>query len=198
VLDYCRGEKAKLIYLSTYVYGRPRYLPIDEEHPAQPLNPYTHSKWLGEEICRFYVSHMNVPVTIVRPFNLYGPEQSDRFLVAHMVKQWRAGGEISINDVRPRRDYLYIDDFIEACTVLHGLAERAPIYNVGSGTSVSVGDVLTTMQEVVGAPVPWRSRELVRQDEIGDIIASCRLTRQDLWKPRIDMREGIRRMIAAR
>ncbi len=195
VLEYCHTEKARLIYVSTYVYGQPRYLPIDEAHPAQPLNPYTHSKWLGEEICRFYQDHMGVEVTILRPFNIYGPGQSEQFLVAQLVRQWQSGADIVVTDPAPRRDYIYIDDFVDACAVVARLEHPAPIYNVGSGRSLSVAEVLALLGEAVGAPIAWRSRGEPRQGEIANVVASCALVRENLWKPRVDFQEGLRKMV---
>lgn len=195
VLDYCRAEGASLVYVSTYVYGRPRYVPVDEEHPPQPLNPYTHSKFLAEELCRFYREHFGVQVTILRPFNLYGPGQSEHFLIAQLIHQWRSGSEIVVDDARPRRDHLYIDDFVEACAVIYRKTDRAAVYNLGSGVSVSIADVVAALSEVVSSKLSWRSRDKVRQGEILDVVASCRLVREGAWKPRTTLTEGLRQMI---
>jgi nucleoside-diphosphate-sugar epimerase len=114
-LEFCRAVGARLFYLSAYVYGTPEYLPIDENHPVQPSNPYAHSKWLGEELCRYYFRTWNLPVTIVRAFNAYGPGQSSRFLVPSIVRQWVQGEVVRVANLAPKRDFVYLDDLVERC-----------------------------------------------------------------------------------
>ena len=195
VLEFCRQTGARLLYASTYVYGRPRYLPVDEGHPAAPGNPYTHSKWLAEELCRFYAAQHGVRVCVLRPFNLYGPGQARQFLVAQVVGQFLAGEEIVVNDLRPRRDYLYIDDFVEACSAVLDRDSWSDVYNVGYGASLSVEEVLRTLEAVAKGPVRWRSTGLDRRDEIPDVVARCRLVEEGLWKPRVSFAEGLARTL---
>jgi nucleoside-diphosphate-sugar epimerase len=132
-LDFCRAVGAHMIYISAYVYGVPQYLPIDEHHPVAPNNPYAHSKWLGEELCRFYAGNMGVKVTVLRGFNLYGPGQDTRFLLPWIIMQAKEGKEIVVKDDAPRRDYLHVDDFIEACILAMQAPDQFRIFNVGSG-----------------------------------------------------------------
>src|SRR5256885_5036735 len=73
VLELCRRRAIPLTFVSSYVYGVPRALPIREDHPVAPLNPYSHSKILAEEAVAYFVAHLGVQASVVRPFNLYGP-----------------------------------------------------------------------------------------------------------------------------
>ena len=105
VAEFCRRHGASLTMMSSYVYGRPQFLPISEEHPVEAFNPYSHSKLLAEEVCRYYARQFGLRVTIIRPFNIYGPGQNGNFLVPTLLRQVLDSGaqEISIADDRPRR-----------------------------------------------------------------------------------------------
>jgi nucleoside-diphosphate-sugar epimerase len=85
--EFCRRHGASLTIMSSYVYGRPRYLPISEEHPVEAFNPYSHSKLLAEEACRYCARQFSLRVTIIRPFNIYGPGQNGNFLVPTLLRQ---------------------------------------------------------------------------------------------------------------
>ncbi|HSN49645.1 MAG TPA: SDR family oxidoreductase, partial [Bacteroidales bacterium] len=87
VLEFCRATGAGLSYISSYLYGTPGYLPVDEKHPLKAHNPYSHSKIVAEETCRYYRDQFKIPVTIFRPFNIYGPGQDQRFLIPKIIAQ---------------------------------------------------------------------------------------------------------------
>ena len=81
ILEKTKNDKSSLIFFSSYIYGRPKYLPIDEEHPREALNPYTQSKIICEDLCISYNRDYKIPITIFRPFNIYGPFQKPIFLI---------------------------------------------------------------------------------------------------------------------
>lgn len=194
-LEFCRAVGARFFYCSAYVYGAPRYLPIDEEHPVQPSSPYAHSKWLGEEICRFYLEHWQVPVTISRAFNIFGAGQSPRFLIPSLVQQLIGGDVLRVRSASPRRDFVYIDDLVEACIVLSGGPFDGAIYNIGSGTSTSVREVIAALEQIVGHPIPYEETGSLRQDEIMEVVAGCRLIREGRWRPLVSFDEGLDRVV---
>lgn len=180
VLEFCRSAKAHMIYTSAYVYGAPQYLPIDESHPVAPNNPYAHSKWLGEELCRFYAGSMGVKATVLRGFNLYGPGQDGRFIMPWIIMQAKEGKEIVVKDDTPRRDYIHVDDFVGAC--IHAMQSTAQfrIFNVGSGYSLSVREVIEAVVCAAENNVSWRCTGEVRQNEIPDTVADCHAIKRDL------------------
>ena len=91
-----------MIYLSSYVYGSPDYLPIDEAHPVKAFNPYAQSKVICEQICKGYSRDFKVPVIVFRPFNIYGPGQNEDFLIPKMIRHAKHG-RIEIRDARQER-----------------------------------------------------------------------------------------------
>ena len=197
VLDFCSTTKARHIFVSAYIYGIPQYLPIDELHPVSPNTPYNHSKWLAEELCRFYAKEMGVRTVVLRPFNLYGPGQSDHFLIPTIVRQARRGDEIIVKDDAPRRDYLHVDDFVDACILsLEYSALPFWVFNVGSEYSVSVREVIETAIRALGTHVNWRSAGKNRKNEIPDTIADCSAIKRALnWRPRMSFEEGIQLLL---
>lgn len=193
VLDFCRTVHARHIYISAYVYGIPRYLPIDEQHPVSPNNPYAHSKWLAEELSRFYATEMGVGTIIMRPFNLYGPGQNGNFLIPSIVKQACCGGEIVVKDTAPRRDYLHISDFVDACLLALNCRDMPfRIFNVGAGYSLSVLEIVETIARTAGNGIRWHSTGDVRNNEIPDTVADCTMIRNVLgWSPRLSFQDGV-------
>jgi GDP-4-dehydro-6-deoxy-D-mannose reductase len=199
VLDYCRRSTARLTFVSTCVYGVPTTLPISEDCPPRPNNPYALSKYLGEQLCEFHAAHHGLQITTLRAFNVFGPGQNRNFLVAHVLEQVLGGRKIKVNNLSPRRDYLYIDDFIPALLrTLHGPHGGYDVFNVGSGSSVSVKEVVDVMQSVAGTELPVDCAGAVRPNEIDDVYADVGKARRLLgWEPRLSFREGVGRLVGA-
>ncbi len=194
VLEYCRKKQVGLTYVDTYVYGNPDRLPIDEQSPVRPNTPYNHSKYLGEEVCKFYAEAFDVKVTILRLFNVYGYGQSEIFLIPSVVKQVLDAKmeNVIVGDLKPKRDYVYIDDVIDALVLTGKNARPCSVYNVGSGYSTSVADVVAC---VMSAANIWK-RVVVeahgRKNEVMDIVADTRKIRTELgWAPKFSFQEGI-------
>ncbi|MBV9508062.1 MAG: GDP-mannose 4,6-dehydratase [Acidobacteriia bacterium] len=200
VAEFCRSQSASLTMISSYVYGAPRFLPISEEHPVAAFNPYGHSKLLAEEVCRYYARQFHINTTVIRPFNVYGPGQNESFLIPTLLKQVLDPGiqEISIADDRPRRDYLFIDDFLDLLLCTMQPAGFA-IFNAGSGSSFSARELAEIMLHISGRAMPVVSRGEFRPREVLDVVADCRKAKDVLgWEPQVPLSDGIRRTIEAR
>ena len=194
VLELCREQGSSLTLLSSYVYGQPERLPIEENHPLHPFNPYGHSKVLAEQVARFYGQAFQVPVTIVRAFNLYGPGQGDHFLIPSIIRQALAPDQrtVIVEDASPKRDYIFIADLVD---LLLALDRRTiyGIYNAGSGVSASVQEVAELVIRLAGTNQRVVSRGRRRQDEVMDMTADISRARAELnWSPKITLEEGLR------
>ena len=197
-LDFCRTVDARFLYCSAYVYGPPVRLPVDESHPVRPAHPYAHSKWLGEDLGRFYGQEWGLPVSIVRPFNVYGAGQDERFVIASIVGQWLRGERVRIATTTPKRDFLFIDDLVDALlAVVTGEPFAGETSNIGFGQSNSVGDVIATLGRVVGGEVAYEETGETRIDDIPDVVADCRLVRDGRWHPSTDLERGLEAMVRA-
>jgi nucleoside-diphosphate-sugar epimerase len=193
VLEYCRACGASLTLMSSYVYGPPARLPISEDEPLRAYNPYSHTKILAEETGLYYQREFGIPVTIVRPFNVYGPGQGPRFLIPTILAQAIDPGQtaIVVGDLRPRRDYLFISDLIELLTRTAFRSEGG-VFNAGSGASVGVGDVIALVNELLPTPKLVRSNGLTRPGEVIDVFADIARAREQFgWVPRVTLREGL-------
>ena len=198
-LDYCRRHGSALVLVSSYLYGQPRSLPIMETDPIEAVNPYAYSKKAAEDGARFFGDAYGIPVTVLRPFNIYGPGQPSHFLIPEIVEQLLSGPEITVKDLEPRRDYVYVGDVVEAIVKAAQGASQGGlrIYNVGSGRSHSVGEIVALAQDIAGTEWPVRTTGQRRPNEIMDTVASIAAARDDLgWEPATDLADGLRRVIA--
>jgi nucleoside-diphosphate-sugar epimerase len=189
VLEFCRRQQASLTLVSSYVYGKPQRLPIGEDHPLEPFNPYSHSKILAEEVGRYYRTQFGVRLGIIRPFNLYGPGQDDRFLIPTLIRQALdpACDRIVVSDIRPRRDFIHVQDLIDLLLKVKDRGGNA-VYNAGSGRSVSIGDLAGMI-----SAKPVVSEDKWRPDEALDVVADISKAASELdWSPRIPLGDGLR------
>jgi nucleoside-diphosphate-sugar epimerase len=193
VLEFCRAQAASVTLMSSYVYGPPARLPISEDDPLRAFNPYSHTKILAEQTGLYYQRQFGVPVTIVRPFNIYGPGQDRRFLIPSILTQAVDPGQaaIVVADLRPRRDYLFISDLTDLLTCT-AFRREGGIFNAGSGSSWGVGDVVALVNGLLPKPKPVHIEGLVRPNEVNDVIADISRARHEFgWMPRVTLRDGL-------
>jgi nucleoside-diphosphate-sugar epimerase len=196
ILDYCVHHGARLVFISSYLYGDPETLPIPETAPLVANNPYALSKKLAEEAVTFYAANMGVKTTVLRPFNVYGPGQSERFLIPATIRQVRGGDRVLVNDLHPRRDYIYVADIVRAIGAAADHARDFSVFNIGSGVSHSVEQVVRIVQQVMQTDLPVVSTGDRRRDEITDTVADITRARQELgWSPEWSLIDGVRVMV---
>ncbi|MCJ7483454.1 MAG: GDP-mannose 4,6-dehydratase [Thermodesulfovibrionales bacterium] len=196
-LELARLWKAKFIFASSYVYGQPQYLPIDEKHPLLGLNPYAQSKLLCEQLCESYSRHFKVKTIALRFFNIYGPGQSDKFLISSIALQSRRG-RIVLSDPEPRRDYVHVDDVVLAyLRALEYEPEGFEVFNIGSGVSHSVREVVDLFVKFSEKKIPVQFLGKQREAEIAETRSNCQKAQQYLnWSARIDFETGLRQLAA--
>jgi len=198
VLEFCRKLGIPLTYVSSYLYGEPDYLPVDENHPVKSYNPYSQSKVMADATCQFYARHYNIPVTIFRPFNAYGPGQSRLFLINEIISKVMdpAIPVVEVMDLRPKRDYIYIDDLVSALVL--SMDKPHGIYNLGSGYSKSVEEIIRLVLKFTGRSKEYRSKAEIRPNEIFDLYADIRKAGRELdWFPKVSFEEGVEQCIRA-
>ena len=194
--DFCRTRGARCTYVSSYLYGVPERLPVSETCTPRPNTPYALSKFLAEQICAFYVEHHGVDVTAIRPFNVFGPGQKPHFLIPQIILDVIAQRPIRVKDLAPRRDYVYLDDLIDALVKTLDAPAGYNLCNIGSGVSLSVSESIDIIQSVAGSNLQVVCDGVVRPNEINDVYADISRARSLLdWSPRLSFREGIERMM---
>ena len=198
ILEKAKNDGSKVIFFSTYVYGQPEQLPIKENHPIKPLNPYTESKLLGEQLCKAYNRDFGVPITIFRPFNVYGPGQKTSFFIPSILDQIH-NKFIKLRDSRPKRDFIYIDDVISAihkCIVNTNPSNYFRVYNLGTGISTSVEEVVSLILEISNSKSQVIFSNEIRKGEVLETKADIKKIKKELkWDHKISLREGIEKII---
>lgn len=200
VLEFCRQRSVAITFVSSYLYGNPEYLPINEQHPVKTPNPYALSKYLGEQLCKFYSEHYKLKVSIIRPFNIYGQGQDKRFLIPELIEKCLGTEkEISVKDLDPKRDYVYISDLVEALVLTLSIKKDLSIINIGSGYSLSVGEIVEKIKSQSGTSKNVVTVGEKRTNEIPDTVADITLASELLgWKPKVSFEDGIREMLSKR
>ncbi|MGZ3776600.1 MAG: GDP-mannose 4,6-dehydratase, partial [Mucilaginibacter sp.] len=137
------GVERVLVTSTSEVYGTAQYIPIDEKHPKQPQSPYSASKIGADCIAESFYRSFNVPVTVVRPFNTFGPRQSARAIIPTIITQLLDGKEeIKLGDLTPTRDLLYVKDtvngFVEIAKSDVLIGQEC---NIATQSEISIGDL---------------------------------------------------------
>lgn len=195
-LEACRKNNARLVYISSYVYGSPQYLPVDEKHQLRPFNPYAQSKVICEMLCEGYHRDFGVKVSIIRPFNIYGVGQKGKLLIPEIVGQLRDGRkEIQLKSASPRRDYINVIDVANAICLCAKGAEEYGVYNVCSGESVSVREITEIINQQLKHKVNFVFSDSDRPNEVDDSCGSCEKMKAIGWRPTIALPEGLRAIL---
>ena len=161
-LNICQAAKEngniRVIHTSTSeVYGTAQYVPIDEKHPKQPQSPYSASKIGADAMALSFFNAFELPVSIARPFNTYGPRQSARAIIPTIISQIANGiKEIKMGDLTPTRDFNYVED---TCNGFIAIAENDSTIgkeiNIASNSEISMGDTLNLIKEIMQSDVKF-------------------------------------------
>lgn len=183
-------ECEAVIHTSTSeVYGTAQYVPINEQHPLQPQSPYSASKIAADQIALSYYYAFNTPVTVLRPFNTYGPRQSARAVIPTIITQISHGArEIKLGSLEPTRDFSYVQDTVNAyLQALECPAAIGKILNLGSQYEISIANLISMIgnlmqKEVQAVRDPVRIRPA--KSEVERLWADHTLAKHTLnWQP---------------
>jgi NAD dependent epimerase/dehydratase len=190
----------KIVHTSTSeVYGTARFVPITEEHPLQGQSPYSASKIGADQIAMSFYSSFNTPVTIIRPFNTYGPRQSARAVIPTIITQIANGVRpIKLGSLHPRRDFNYIKD------VAHGFIAMAEcdrsvgeVINIGNNFEVSIGETLHIIAAIMGVDVEVETDDIRIRPESSEVerlwADNSKAKRLLGWEPAYVGLDGLKR-----
>jgi len=197
VMD-CNPSASIVFASSAAVYGEPKYTPVDEKHPTEPVSPYGISKLAGEKYMLAYFREFGVKSVVARIFNTYGPRQS-RYVIHDLIRKLGINqNELEILGTGATiRDYAYVSDTVEALLLIAEKGKYGDIYNVAGGNPTSIEDLATSI---------LRQLDLVGKTEVrytgeswkGDItrmIADISKIRKLGFQPKVSMRTGIKNTI---
>lgn len=192
----------RVIHTSTSeVYGTAQYVPIDEKHPIQPQSPYSASKIGADNMAMSFYNAFNLPVTIVRPFNTYGPRQSARAVIPTIITQIANGEKsIKLGDVSPTRDFNYVEDtcrgFIELASCQEAIGETV---NIGSNYEISVGDTLDLIKEIMNSDVEFITDEQRIRPEKSEVFRlwcdNTKIKSLTGFEPKYSIKDGLEQTI---
>lgn len=198
MLELCRLRNARMIFFSSYIYGHPEYQPIDEQHPVQAFNPYAQTKVICESLCQGYSRDFKVPITIFRPFNIYGVGQNPDFLIPSIIQQARTG-KITVKDDRPKRDYIHVSDIVEAIVAAIETKQTTDdlrTYNLGTGISFSVKEIVDLVRDLFNTEIDYLCTNEFRPNDVMDTVADISKIKNELhWSPAVSIREGLQKML---
>ncbi len=193
----------KVVHTSTSeVYGTARFVPITEEHPLQGQSPYSATKIGADQLALSFHASFGLPVTVIRPFNTYGPRQSARAVIPTIITQIAAGQRrIKLGATAPTRDFNYVADTVSGfIAVLESDAGVGEVINVGSNFEISIGDTAKLIAEVMGMPVEIEhddARLRPADSEVERLWADNSKAAKLLnWCPAYGGRDGMKRGIA--
>ena len=205
-LNICQAARdsgvQQIIHTSTSeVYGTAQYVPIDERHPLQPQSPYSATKIAADAIAMSFYNAFDLPVTIARPFNTYGPRQSARAVIPTIIVQIASGNkEIELGDLTPTRDFNYVED---TCRGFIALAENEKIIgqtvNIGSNYEISIGDTLNLIKELMNSDIELimeKQRIRPEKSEVFRLWCDNTLIKNlTSFMPQVGIRQGLQRTI---
>ncbi len=200
VAEACRRVGVeKVVYASSAaVYGEPKYLPIDEGHPTEPLSPYGLSKLVGELVLRQYARNYGLKVTVLRLFNVYGPGQNPAYagVISRFIERAIEGRPLIIyGDGLQTRDFVHVEDVAEAFYKAI-VSDVTGVFNVGSGKPTRIIDLVAIVREVAGGNVRVKFAP-PRKGDIRHSYASIEKARRELrWEPRKRLKEELRKMLS--
>jgi NAD dependent epimerase/dehydratase len=195
-----RAGVRRMVHTSTSeTYGTARTVPISEDHPMQPQSPYSASKIGADNMALSYHHAFDLPVAIIRPFNVYGPRQSTRAVIPTILTQLHRGAKkLELGATSPTRDFTYVEDTVAGFLAV-ARCDRAvgEVVNVGSGKEIPIGDLVQLLVEVTGSDaeiVTDEARLRPEGSEVERLLAdNRRAVEWTGWSPTVSLRDGLTR-----
>lgn len=190
-----------LVTSTSEVYGTAMYVPIDEKHPKQGQSPYSATKIGADAMADSFYRSFNLPVTIVRPFNTYGPRQSARAIIPTVITQLLAGKtEIKLGALHPTRDLLFVKDtvngFVEIAKSEKTVGEEI---NIATQEEISIQDLAQTLIDIINPKakiITDEARLRPEKSEVERLLGSAeKIKSLTSWKPEFKLKEGLQQTI---
>jgi NAD dependent epimerase/dehydratase len=192
------NKKKKLIITSTSeVYGSADYIPIDEKHPLKPQSPYSASKIAADNLALSYYNAFNLPVTILRPFNTFGPRQSERAIIPTIINQIlkTKDNTITLGNLYPVREFNYVEDICEAYFKTVKTKKFGEVFNVGNSYEISINDLVLLISKLMGKKIKVKKSKIrfrIKKSEV-DLLKSDnkKIKKMIKWEPKHRGRKGL-------
>jgi NAD dependent epimerase/dehydratase len=195
------GVKRILVTSTSEVYGTAKYVPINEKHPLQPQSPYSASKIGADAIAMSFYNAFQLPLTIVRPFNTYGPRQSARAVIPTIITQIASGmKEIKLGDTSPTRDFNYVKDICNGFILLAECDKAiGETVNIGSNYEVSIKETFELIKDIMQSDVKLITDEQRIRPEKSEVFRlrcdNTKIKELTGYKPQYPLREGLEKTV---
>jgi dTDP-glucose 4,6-dehydratase len=204
ILDACRSSDAleRVVVTSTSeVYGTAQYVPIDEQHPLRGQSPYAATKIAADALGESYHRSFRLPVTILRPFNTFGPRQSARAIIPAIISQALASPVIKLGRLDPRRDLTFVQDTVEGFVAIASCDQAlGRAVNIGRGDDISIGELVERIGALMGRSIEVKTdsdRVRPASSEVERLVAGTKLAHSLWnWKPRYSLDQGLEQTIS--
>ena len=196
------NKKKKVIITSTSeVYGTAEYTPIDEKHPLNPQSPYSASKIAADNLALSYYYSFKTPVTLIRPFNTFGPRQSERAIIPSIINQILRSKDnsISLGNLYPRREFNFVEDVCEGYYKALNKNNFGETINIGNGYDISIKELVKLISQIMDRKIKIKqisNRKRLINSEI-DLLKSDFSKAKNIlnWKPSHPGRTGLIRAL---
>ncbi len=203
VLEAARNLKIKnLVVTSTSeVYGSAKYLPIDEKHPLNAQSPYAASKVAADQLSLSFNKSYNLPVKIIRPFNTYGPRQSNRAVIPRVISQCLFNtNKIKLGNINPTRDFNFVEDVCDAYFKIMNIKKlNGEIINVGSQRSISIQDLAKKIMKYTNSNLKIEKLNKIirpKKSEVDNLKCNnSKIRNLTSWKPKTSLKDGLEQTI---
>ena len=192
----------KILNTSTSeTYGTAQYTPIDENHPLVGQSPYSASKIAADQLAISYYRSFDLPVKIVRPFNTYGPRQSDRAIIPTVITQLTSGkNKIQLGNLSPLRDFTFVKD---TCNGFIEIYKSDKLYgeatNIGMNKEISIAHIVEKMINLMGLKIKIiqdKDRFRPKKSEVDRLVCNnTKILKETEWKPEYDLEKGLKETI---
>jgi NAD dependent epimerase/dehydratase len=204
VLQAARNQEVErvLVTSTSEVYGTAQYTPIDEKHPYQGQSPYSATKIGADRLAESFYRSFETPVVIVRPFNTYGPRQSARAVIPTIITQLLSGEkELRLGSLTPTRDFNYVKDTAQGFIALAEADEAVgQEINIASGSETSIGDIARILTGEINPKAQIVTDDQRLRPDLSEVLRlvgdNRRMTSLTGWRPKYDLRAGLRETIA--
>ncbi len=185
------------------VYGTAQFTPITEDHPVVGQSPYSASKIAADMMADSFHRSFGLPVVTLRPFNTYGPRQSERAVISTVIRQAldEKCPDLRLGDLGPKRDFNFVTDTARAFMAAGNLGDEhlGRVFNAGSGHMVTVGEMVELVRGLTGCDKPIIEEEGRKRPQNSEVMAlmadASRLTTASGWEPEVALEEGLKRTV---
>jgi len=190
----------RIVHFSTSeVYGTAQYTPMDENHPTLPLSTYAVSKLAADRTCFVFSHEHKIPVVIVRPFNCYGPRETQPYVIPEIITQLAKNNAVTLGNIKARRDFTYVEDTARgAIEIMRSNISNGEVVNLGSNKAYSIEELALLIGKIMGYEKIDINISHARLRPLDVDMLQCDYTKANRitgWTPKIDIEEGLKRTL---